>query len=147
VSSNCSTDTRAGAPTVAAQLTSALDILESDVRTAHAEMARRLGERRVRISVDEETFDVAPLRGRLRVSEPEGDASVTIETSRALMREVLSGECPLEQALRNDSLRARGTLRDLVAVLSALEAFVHGAVRCGAAMPKLFDQFQTEKVA
>ena len=42
--------------------------------------------------------------------------------------------------------RARGALRDLVAVLAALDAFVHGAVRC-AAMSDLFDEFQTERVA
>jgi hypothetical protein len=146
VSSNCSTDARADASTVAAQLTRAFELLAYDCCAAHTEMARRLGERRVRIGVDDETFDVASLRGLVRVCDPEGDALVTIDTSRALVRQVLAGACTLEQALRNDSLRARGALRDLVAVLAALEAFVHGAVRC-AAMPQLFDRFHTERVA
>jgi hypothetical protein len=127
-------------------LTSAFELLARDVQAAYTEIARRLGERRVRISVDGETFDVAAPEGLARVCRPEGDPVVTIETTRALVRQVLAGACSLEQALHDDSLRARGTLHDLVAVLAALEAFVHGAVRCEA-MPKLFDQFQTEKVA
>ena len=146
MSSNSSTEPRPGAPAVATQLTSAFDFLACEVPAAHTEMARRLGERRVRIRVDNETFDVAALRGLVRVCVPEGDPPVAIDTSRALVRQVLAGACSLEQALRDDRLRARGALRDLVAVLSALEAFIHGAVRCEA-MPKLFDEFQTEKVA
>jgi hypothetical protein len=52
----------------------------------------------------------------------------------------------MAQALWRDELRARGALRDLVAVLHALDAFVHGALRC----PQLavqFDEFQSERVA
>jgi hypothetical protein len=109
-------------------------------------MARRLGRLRVRISVDDEVFEVAREEDTVRVSDADGSATVFIETSRAVVRDVLSGRCTLAATLREDALRARGALRDLVAVLAALEAFVHGAVRCEG-LAALFDEFQTERVA
>jgi hypothetical protein len=57
------------------------------------------------------------------------------------VRSVLAGDRSLADALRDDALVARGSLRDLVTVLAALDAFVHGAVRCRE-MPELFEEFQ-----
>ena len=128
----------------AARLARAFDVMAGEAERAHDAIARRLGRRRVRIRVDDEAFDVVAVHGAPQVTKPEGDALVTIETSRALVRSVLAGRVTLAEGLRTDALRARGALRDLVAVLSALEAFVHGAVRC-AAMPELFDDFQRER--
>lgn len=146
VSSSSSTDLDPASAHVAGRLAHAFGILAAEAQTAHGEIARRLGERRVRIAIDDEVFDVTVMQGEPRVCEPHGDALVTIATSRALVRDVLAGRCSVAEALRDDSLRARGALRDLVAALGALEAFVHGAVRCKA-MPALFQEFQTERVA
>jgi hypothetical protein len=82
----------------------------------------------------------------LRSHSPNDEADVAIGTSRATIREVLAGTTTMDEALHTDGLEARGTLRDLVAVLAALEAFVHGALRCEH-MAELFDEFQTERVA
>jgi hypothetical protein len=146
VSSSSCTEAVTVSTAVSAQLECAFQLLAREVRPAHKELGRRLGRRRVRIRVDDEVFDVATVHGIPRLSDPHGDAHITIETSRDLVRQVLAGRCSLADALRNDALRARGALRDLVALLAALEAFVHGAVRCEA-MPVLFDKFQTERVA
>jgi hypothetical protein len=146
VSSNSSTERALLPGSVAAKLSHAFVILAHQCRPAHDEIARRIDGPRVRIKVDDEVFDVASMQGVPRVSNPEGHPSVTIETSRSLVDDVLAGRCTLAEGLRDDALRARGTLRDLVAVLAALEAFVHGAVRCEA-MPELLDDFQTERIA
>jgi hypothetical protein len=131
---------------VAAQLAEAFDLLVRHVPAAHRELGRRLGRVRVRIGVDDERFDVTAHDGVLCVNEVEGDESVSIDTSRTVIADVLGGRRRLSDALRDDTLRARGALRDLVAVLSALEAFVQGAVRCSG-MTALFDAFQRERVA
>jgi hypothetical protein len=140
VSSSSSTS-----PTIATQLEVAFALLARSVPTALDEIARRLGTRRVRITVDDEAFDVIAT-DKLRVTSPTDEADVTIATSRATIRDVLAGITTMDEALHTDGLEARGTLRDLVAVLNALEAFVHGAVRCEH-MAELFDEFQTERVA
>jgi hypothetical protein len=131
---------------VAEQLDRAFRILACDVPVAHREVALRLGAVRVRIHIDDEVLDVACAHEQPQVLSPSGAAAVTFATTRATVRDVLAGRSTLAEVLRNDTLRARGTLRDLVAVLAALDAFVHGAIRCEA-MPELFDEFQTERVA
>jgi hypothetical protein len=148
VSSNSSTDEQMTTTTVAAQLARALDAIAREATVTYGQMVRRLDRVRVRIRVDDELFDVASdvARGFLRVEPVGGDARVMIETSRAVVRDVLAGRSTLPEVLRTEELTARGTLRDLVAVLSALEAFVHGAVR-SRATAALFEDFQTEGAA
>lgn len=144
MSSSSSTEVAPTTTGTGARLARAFVIVAGDAEQAHDAIGRRLGTRRVRIRIDDEAFDVVAVHGAPQVSQVEGDASVTIETSRHLVREVLGGRVTVAEALRTDDLRARGALRDLAAVLSALEAFVHGAVRCDA-MPELFDEFQKER--
>jgi hypothetical protein len=149
VSSNCSTDEElTSATAVATQLARALDAIARESTVTYGLMLRRLDWVRVRIRVDDELFDVASdaARGVLRVEPVDGEARVVIETSRAVVRDVLAGRSTLPEVLRSGALTARGTLRDLVAVLSALEAFVHGAVR-SRATAELFHDFQTEGAA
>ena len=121
-------------------------LLDRDVPRAHTEIGNRLGGLRVRLIVDDEVFDVANVDGGPGVVDAADDVSVTIATTQAVVRDVLAGRRTLAEVLRADALRARGALRDLVAVLAALDAFVHGAVRCRA-MSDLFDDFRTERVA
>jgi hypothetical protein len=139
-----STDARTVTP-VATQLAVALDALARESTATHRQMLRRLDGVRVRIRVDDERFDFATdaARGLVHVEPVAGDAHVTIETSRAVVREVLAGRDTLAGALRTGALTALGALHDLVAVLSALEAFVHGAVR-SRATAALFEDFQAE---
>src|SRR5262249_44303165 len=124
VSSSSSTRT-----SIAVQLDDAFRLLARNVPTALDEISRRLGPSRVRITVDDERFDVGTT-DKLRITEARGEADVEITTSRATIRDVLAGNTTMDEALHTDGLEARGSLRDLVAVLSALEAFIHGAVRC-----------------
>jgi hypothetical protein len=145
VSSSSSTEALADR-TVAAYLERAFGILAHDAPVAHAEIARRLGAARVHIQIDDEAFEVACARDQPQVLFASGNATVVIETTHECVRDVLAGRTTLAGALHGDALRARGALRDLVAVLGALDAFVHGAVRCGE-MSAIFDEFQTERVA
>jgi hypothetical protein len=132
---------------VAAQLARAFDALARESAGSYREVLRRLDHLRVRIRVDDERFDVATdaARGLVQVDRAAGDARVTIETTRAVVRDVLAGRCTLAEVLRAGSLTACGTLRDLVAVLHALEAFVHGAAR-SRETARMFGDFQTEGV-
>jgi len=144
VSSNSSTDD--GPPTpVATQLSGAFNALARESTVTHRQMLRRLDQVRVRIRVDDELFDIATdaARGVVQVEQVDGEARVTIATSRAVVHDVLAGRRTLPEVLREGTLTAYGALRDLVAVLSALEAFVHGAVR-SRATAELFEDFETE---
>jgi hypothetical protein len=145
VSSSSSTEAPRST-TIAESLERAFRILASDAPAAHREIACRLGAARVRITVDDEVLEVARVQNEIQVLRSSGLATVTIDTTREAVRDVLAGRHTLADALRDDALRAFGALHDLVAVLAALDAFVHGAVRCRT-MPELFDEFQTERVA
>jgi hypothetical protein len=145
VSSSYSTDDETTTTTVSEKLARALDAISRESTVTYGQMLRRLDRVRVRIRVDDELFDVASdaARGLMRVEAVDGDACVVIETSRAVVRNVLAGRSTLAEVLRSGALTAHGTLRDLVAVFSALEAFVHGAIR-SRATAALFGDFQTE---
>ena len=146
VSSSSFADARGSQAPIATLLEQALDGLRGGCPGAHAAMARRLGGSTVRLSVDGETFDVRVERGSPRVCQPDGDASVSIRTSRATVHAVLAGRRTLVDAIRADELSAVGRLPDLVSLLAALEAFVHGAIRCDA-IARLYHNFQSERVA
>jgi hypothetical protein len=142
VSSSSSTD---GA-SIATLLARALELMEGGCPAALDELGRCLSGVTVGLRVDDESFDVRVEDGKAIVGPPAGPATVRISTSRVAVRAVLSGQRTLADAVRADAVRARGPLRDLVAVLGALEAFVHGAVR-SAAVEQLHDDFQGERVA
>jgi hypothetical protein len=148
VSSSSSTEGRPEHEPIATLLARAFEELQTGCPRAYAETVRLLGEFTVRITVDDETFDVYAEHGtaRVRVREPRGLTTVSIRTSRATIRDVLAARSTLRDALNDDELRAAGRMSDLVAVLEALEAFVHGAVRCDA-IAQLYREFQSEKVA
>jgi hypothetical protein len=131
---------------IATLLKQAFDVLRGGCPDAYAAMTRRLSRAIVRVSVDGETFDVRVEQGCLRVLHPDGDASVWVRTSRTAVHAVLAGGRTLADAVRADELSALGRLPDLVALLDALEAFVHGAVRCDE-IAQLYHDFQSERVA
>ena len=144
-SSSLVDDGRTTAP-IATLLERAFEVLRGACPRAHAEMARRLGESTVRLSVDGEVFDVRVEKGIPRVHSPHGEASVCVRTTRAAVRSVLAGRRTLADAVCADEVRVEGRLADLVTLLEALEAFVHGAVRCDE-VAQLYDEFQNERVA
>jgi hypothetical protein len=146
VSSSSSTETSRPEDRIATLLAHAFELMQSDAPGAYAEMARRLGRSTVRIAVDDDIFDVRVEHDVPRVRDPHDHATVSVRTSRATVRDVLAGRRTLAGALRADELRAEGRASDLVAVLEALEAFVHGAVRCDA-VAQLYHDFQRERVA
>jgi hypothetical protein len=147
VSSSSSTDTAWSAPgSIATRLAAAFDHLACDTPELHRALAEALGALRARIRVDDEVFDVVAVRRAPTVCAVHGTASVSIDTSRAVVHDVLGGRVTMAEALRDDTLRVRGALRDLVAVLHAIETFVHGAVR-SRSVAALFQEFQEEGVA
>jgi hypothetical protein len=107
-------------------------------------MARRLGGTVVRITVDEEIFDVRVDDDAVCVRTTDGSAGVAVSVSRVAVQEVLAGRT-LVNAVQAGDVRVCGGLRDLVALLDALEAFVHGAVRCDA-IAQVYNDFQMEGV-
>jgi hypothetical protein len=146
VSSSSSAEIGGAAAPVATLLKRAFEVLGSGCPRAHREMARRLGDSTVRLSVDDEVFDVHVERDAPRVRAPAGSPTVSVCTTRSAVRAVLAGRRRLADAVRADEVRAEGRLRDLVAVFEALEAFVHGAVRCDK-IAQLYDDFQHEGAA
>lgn len=146
MSSSSFADAGGPAAPIATRLARAFDELRGGCPRAHAEMARRLGDSTVRLSVDDEVFDVHVQEGAPRIRPPHGTPTVSVCTTRAAVRAVLAGRRRLADAVRSDEVRAEGGLRDLVALLEALEAFVHGAVRCDK-IAQLYDDFQREGVA
>ena len=135
-----------GPAPIATLLEQAFSVLQRDCPRAHSAMAKRLGNTTVRISVDDEVFDVCVEDGAPRVRAPDGEATVSVRTTRPAVRAVLAGRRTLADAVRADEVRAEGRLAGLVSLLEALEAFVHGAVRCDA-IAQLYDEFQNERVA
>jgi hypothetical protein len=147
VSSSSSIDAARAAPgPIAARLSEAFEHLASDTPELHRALAEALAGLQVRIRVDDEVFDVVALRRAPTVCDAQGSASVSIETARAVVHDVLGGRVTMAQALHDDTLRVRGALGDLVAVLHAIETFVHGAVR-SRSVAALFHVFQAEGVA
>ena len=128
---------------IATLLTRSFEVLGSGCPRAHAEMARRLGASTVRLSVGDEVFDVHVERGAPRVRPPDGTPTVSVCTTRVAVQAVLAGRRRLADAVRADEVRVEGRLPHLVALLEALEAFVHGAVRCDQ-IARLYDDFQRE---
>jgi hypothetical protein len=143
VSSNSCADGRAP---VAELLELSLEELRAGCPAAHTAIVRRLGETIVRITVDDEMFDVRVEDDATRVFPAHGLADVSIMTSRRAVAAVLAGASTLADAVRADEVCARGRLFHLVSVLAALEAFVHGAVRCGG-IAHIYDEFQRERAA
>jgi hypothetical protein len=129
---------------VAPLLERAFAAIRHDCPGAHAALARRLAGATVRLAVDDEVFDVDVHGGAPRVRAPEGPPSVSVRTSRAAVSDVLAGRRSLADAVWADDVEVTGSLGDLVDVLEALEAFVHGAVRSGEAT-RLLDEFQGER--
>jgi hypothetical protein len=146
VSSSSSADAGGPAPPIATLLERAFDVLCGGCPRAHREMARRLGCSTVRLAVDDETFDVRVEHDAPRVRPPDGTPAVSVRTTRAAVRAVLAGRRRLVDAVLADEVRAEGRLHDLVALLEALDAFVHGAVRCDK-IAQLYDEFQREGAA
>ena len=146
MSSSSSTEDRRPEEPIATLLARAFETLQSDCPRAYARMVQRLGESTVRVTVDDETFDIRVEHDVARVLDPRGSTAVSIRTSRATVRDVLAGQATLTDALYGDELRADGRLTDLVAVLEALEAFVHGAARCDT-IAQLYHEFQSKRVA
>lgn len=146
MSSSSSADAGGSAGPFATLLERAFDLLRAGCPRAHAEVARRLGGSTVHLSVDDEVVGVSVQEGALRVRLPDGEATVSVHTTRAAVRAVLAGRRTLADAVRTDAVRAEGRLPDLVALLGALDAFVHGAVRCGK-IAQLYDEFQSERAA
>ena len=152
VSSSCSTEP--SCPYAAWLVRSSLAVLAArcrNVPTGHTdEIARPPSATvRVRIQVDDEVFDVARKRVRVPRVSPRRRRRIRLDRydAAAVVRDVLTGRRMMAEVTPSRRpLRARGVLRDLVATLAALEAFVHGAIRCHA-MSALFDEFQTERVA
>jgi hypothetical protein len=79
-------------------------------------------------------LDVAPWLG------PPAHAEVVAEIEPAALRDILDGRLTLEAALEADRLLLRGELGHLLRFIEALEAWIHGAVRCSS-MPELLSEY------
>ena len=106
MSSSSSTDRIPAPAPVATQLAHAFALLAAEVPSIHMEIAARLGTVRVRLAVDDEVFDVANIERVPRVIDAVDDASVTIATTQAVVRDVLAGRRTMAEVVRADALRA-----------------------------------------
>jgi hypothetical protein len=79
-------------------------------------------------------LDVVPWLG------PAGHAEVLVALGEDDLDAILEGVLGIEHALERDRLLLRGELVHLLSFFAALDAWLHGAMRC-AAMPALFDDY------
>jgi hypothetical protein len=73
-------------------------------------------------------------------NRPAAVAAVEIATSRADLESFLRGAFTLEEGLEANRLDVRGALDDVLAFLEALNAWLHGALRCPS-FPPLHQRF------
>ena len=113
----------------AAYLTESLDRIAGDVPWAYAAILARLGARVVRVRLSGEALTIRGDGGRVRLGD-DGSGDVEVSTVRAELVALADGEMTLEEAVTAERLELRGRVDDLMAGLLALEAYLHGAVRC-----------------
>jgi len=100
---------------------------------------RRMRGLSVRIAIDGE----APVRVQLDARPfvgPDAHADIVAGVARQHLAALLDGALTIEDAVDDDRLRLQGALDGLLSFLDALEAWIHGAVRCPA-FPTLYREF------
>ncbi len=95
-----------------------------------ARLRRVVGARRARITLDDETVEVAFDRGTLAVTPP-GNGTVDGEgaTDRPTTLDLLDGRLELTAALLEGRLRATGEIENLARIFQAIEILLDGAAR------------------
>ena len=123
----------------AAFLARALQLLAHDTPEHLARVRAQLHGLAVQITIGEHT----PLRVQLDVAPwigPAAHAEVQVALSEHDLIAVLAGQLTIERALELDRLLLRGELPHLDQFFTALDTWLHGAVR-SQSMPALFDEY------
>jgi hypothetical protein len=111
-------------------LARSLALLEDELPSVHAEIARRLGLRDVGVDVEGETLVIRSDGQRLEiVLEAHGDEPVFIRTDHAVISGLIQGAFGLLDAVWDERIVLEGRVDDLVAFHDGLMAYLHGAVR------------------
>lgn len=125
-----------------AYLERALELVQREAPLHFLGMRERLGARAVSIRI----ADAEPLRLQLRGAPPwvtrGGPAELEVALGSADLDRFLLGELTLEQGIAEERLSIRGPLDDVLALLDALESWLHGALRSPSA-PALHREFLT----
>lgn len=113
--------------------------IASEAPSAHVALAHAIGERSVRIRLDDETFGVAS-RPIPTVTAPADSPDVAIAVSARTVSAVIDGEMSLADAVTNDHVHAVGSLDAIAQIHDALLAYVHGSIR-SPSVPELRQRF------
>ncbi len=113
----------------------ALACLMRECPRAHGAMRTAISDRRVRLEIGRDTFDL--VAGA--VAAPHGEASLLIRSDAATVSELVHGELDLVDALVTDRVHVRGDIDAVLAASTAMTAFLAGALRCDS-MPALLQR-------
>jgi len=117
-----------------------LRLLEAEAPSAEATLRRRLGPSLLALFVDGESLVLSSVAGRLVARASTQSAPARLLTSRAALRELLSGRLTLLDAVLSDAVELTGSLDELLRLDDCLHLYLHGAVRC-ASFPALLREF------
>lgn len=115
--------------TLADWMNASLDALEHDVPAHAAILAERLDTLAISLDVDGESAGLAVAGGRVRIGPVPTMPDVRVVTSRAALRDLLTGRRSTLTLLRTDTLLVAGSAAALRRAASAGEAWLHGHLR------------------
>ncbi len=113
----------------------ALACLQRECPAAHVAVQTAIGDRRVRLAIDREEFDLAGGAIAASADEP----AILLRSDTATVCAVLYGELDIVDALVDERVHVRGGTRDVIAGANAMTAFLAGALRCDS-MPALLQR-------
>jgi hypothetical protein len=111
--------------------TDALACLAIECSLARDRLRGALGACVVRVELCDEAFE---LRAG-EIAPPRLDADVVVRSDVRTLHGVLEGEIDLADAVLDDRLRVVGGPSEVVAVATAMAAFVDGMLRCESMLP------------
>lgn len=118
-----------------------LDVLSREHLEAYLGLCRRMAGHEVLLNIDGEAVTLAftPHQASL-LSLPE-KPSVTVQTSRRSLLEVIDGQLSLERAVYQETVILQGHVQDVGAFYDGLRVYVQGAVRCPS-FPFLLERYR-----
>lgn len=108
--------------------------LAAEVPESHRHLVAELGPLEVEVTTDADTFTVRADGSRVVVADgPAGAPGARIDTTRAVILDVIDAEVGLAEAVESGGLTVRGSVDDVLRAHDALLAYAHAAVRAPSA--------------
>jgi hypothetical protein len=133
--------------TLAEYIAALIDLLGEASPAALARLKLIVGDRRARISLDDERVEVVFEQGRLLVLPPADDSNLSGEgaTNTATVLALLNGELEVADAILSGRLRVAADAANVSRMFSAIEILLDAAPRTPA-LQELAFRFQRERL-